>query len=118
LLENERKLTVCPSPLIDGARLLPFEEGDKLPAGWLATIVTGVQVVVMLMQVLRAKTFSIPFAVFAPRFDAAEAKAINWPVELNEGRSANEFAGVTPSRVEASFVEGVQPVALKHVSRR
>jgi hypothetical protein len=118
-LANERKLTVWPSPLMDGARLLPFSEGERVPAGWLATIVEGLQPVVIKTHVLRTKTFSIPLAVFAPRFDAADAKARNWPVVLNEGRSANEFAGVIPSRVEARVVEGVQAVTvkLKHVSR-
>lgn len=117
LFANERKLTVSPSPLIEGARLLPFREGDKVPAGWLATTVAAVQSEPMLMQVLRANTFSIPFAVFAPRFDAAEANATNWPDWLNEGFSANEFAGVIPSLVETRVVEGVQPVTFKHVSR-
>jgi hypothetical protein len=117
LLANERKLTVCPSPLIEGATLLPFKDGDKVPAGWLATAVEGVQLAVCVMHVLRANTFSIPFAVFAPRFDAAEAKARNWPVLLNEGFSASEFAGVVPSRVEPSSVVGVQPEAPRHVSR-
>ena len=104
---------------MDGARLLPFSEGDSVPAGWLATIVEGLQPVVIKTHVLRTKTFSIPLAVFAPRFEAADAKARNCPVVLNEGRSANEFAGVIPSRVEARVVEGVQAVTvkLKHVSR-
>jgi len=110
------KLTVCPSPLIEGARLLPFNDGDNVPAGWLATTVSGKQFVTV-VQVFRTNTFSIPFAVFAPRFDAAEANAINCPSELNEGRSASEFAGVLPSRDEIRLVEGVQAVAFKHVSR-
>ena len=116
---NERKLTVCPSPLIEGARLLPFNDGARVPEGWLATTVEVVQFVVMLRHVFLTNTFSMPLAVLAPRFDAAEAKAMNWPVESNEGRSASAFAAVVPSRVEARSVEGVQVVvvALKQVSR-
>lgn len=110
---------MCASPLIEGARLLPFNDGASVPAGWLATTVEVVQLVVMLRHVFLTNAFSIPFAVFAPRFDAAEAKAINCPVESNDGRSASAFAGVLPSRVEARIVEGVQVVvvAFKHVSR-
>ena len=88
-----------------------------MPAGWLATAVAVVQLVVMLRHVLRTNTFSIPFAVFAPRFDAVEAKATNCPVVSNDGRSASALAGVLPSRVETRIVEGVQPVSLKQVSR-
>jgi hypothetical protein len=117
LFANERKLTECASPLIEGAKLLPFKGGASVPAGWLATAVAGVQLLVMLRQVLRTNTFSIPLAVFAPKFDAAEAKATNWPVVSNDGFSASEFAAVLPSRVEARIVEGVQPVSLKQVSR-
>lgn len=104
---------------MEGARLLPFNDGDRVPAGWLATTVSIVQLVKMLRHVFRANTFSMPFAVLAPRFDAAEAKAINCPVVSNEGASASEFAGVVPSRVEARMVEGVQPVVttFEHVSR-
>jgi hypothetical protein len=78
-----------------------------------------VQLVVILRHVFLTNTFSIPFAVFAPRFDAAEAKAINCPVVSNDGRSAREFAAVLPSRVEARIVEGVQVVvvASKQLSR-
>jgi hypothetical protein len=117
LLANERKLTVCPSPLIDGARLLPFADGESVPAGWLATMVALVQLVVLLMHVFRTNTFSIPLAVLAPKFDAAEAKATNCPVVSNDGRSASAFAGVLPSRVEARIVLGVQPLVLEQVSR-
>jgi hypothetical protein len=108
---------VCPSPLIDGAKLLPFEEGESVPAGWLATLVEVVQFVVMFRHVFRTNTFSIPLAVLAPKFDAAEANATNCPVVSNDGRSASAFAGVLPSRVEARIVFGTQPPALKHVSR-
>ena len=110
---------MCASPLSEGARLLPFKEGASVPEGWLATIVEVVQFAVMLRHMFLTNAFSMPFAVFAPRFDAAEAKAINCPVESNDGRSASEFAGVVPSRVEARNVEGVQVVvlALKQVSR-
>lgn len=110
---------MCASPLMEGARLLPFKDGASVPDGWLATTVDVVQLVVMLRHVFLTNTFSIPFAVFAPRFDAAEANAMNCPVESNDGRSASAFAGVLPSRVEARIVEGVQVVvvALKHVSR-
>ena len=73
----------------------------------------------MLRHVFLTNTFSMPFAVFAPRFDAADAKAINCPVESNDGRSASAFAGVVPSRVEARSVEGVQVVVVlpEQVSR-
>lgn len=118
LFANERKLTVCPSPLMDGARLPPFKAGASVPAGTLATTVAFVQVVVMLRHVLRANTFSIPLAVFAPRFEAADAKTMNCPVVSNEGRSARAFAGVVSSPVEARIVEGVhEVVAATHVSR-
>jgi hypothetical protein len=119
LVANERKLTVCASPLIEGARLLPFKDGASVPEGWLATIVEVVQFAVMLRHMFLTNAFSMPFAVFAPRFDAAEANAINCPVKSNDGRSASEFAGVVPSRVEARNVEGVQVVVLtlKQVSR-
>jgi hypothetical protein len=104
---------------MEGARLLPFKDGARVPAGWLATTVSTVQLVVMLRHVFRANTFSIPFAVLAPKFEAAEAKAINCPVASNDGRSASAFAGVVPSRVDARIVEGVQLVVIsfKHVSR-
>ena len=110
---------MCASPLIEGARLLPFNDGASVPEGWLATTVEVVQFVVMLRHMFLTNTFSMPFAVFAPRFDAADAKAINCPVESNDGRSASAFAGVVPSRVEARSVEGVQVVVvpLKQVSR-
>jgi hypothetical protein len=119
LLANERKLTVCASPLIEGATLLPFKDGGSVPAGWLATAVAVVQLVVMLRHVFLTNTFSIPFAVFAPRFDAAEAKATNWPVVSNDGRSASAFAAVLPSRVETRIVEGTQlaTVAFEQESR-
>ena len=104
---------------MEGARLLPFKDGASVPEGWLATIVEVVQFVVMLKHMFLTNAFSMPFAVFAPRFDAAEAKATNWPVKSNDGRSASEFAGVVPSRVEARNVEGVQVVVPlpKQVSR-
>lgn len=110
---------MCASPLMEGVRLLPFKDGASVPEGWLATIVEVVQAVVMLRHMFLTNAFSMPFAVFAPRFDAAEAKAINCPVESNDGRSASAFAGVVPSRVEARNVEGVQAVvvSLKQVSR-
>jgi len=103
---------------MEGARLLPFKDGARLPAGWLATIVEVEQFAAPLMHVLRTNTFSIPFAVFAPRLEAADAKATNCPEVLNDGRSASAFAGVVPSRVETREVEGVQLVAARQVSRR
>lgn len=119
MLANERKLTVCASPLIEGARVLPFKDGASVPEGWLATIVEVVQLAVRLKHMFLTNTFSMPFAVFAPRFDAAEAKAMNCPVESKDGRSASALAGVVPSRVEARNVEGVQVVVPppKQVSR-
>ncbi len=104
---------------MEGARLLPFNDGDRVPEGWLATTVSIVQLVVTLRHVFRANTFSTPFAVLAPKFDAAEAKAINCPVVSNDGVSASEFAGVVPSRVEARIVEGVQAIVttFEQVSR-
>jgi len=54
---------VCPSPLIEGARLLPFNDGARVPEGWLATTVEVVQFVVMLRQVFLTNTFSMPLAV-------------------------------------------------------
>ena len=71
------------------------------------------------LQVLRVKMFSTPFWTFAPKFVATDAKAMNWPVAqgvvevvehkvLMLGLSLNPFAGVVPSGVEMSWVEGVQ----------
>lgn len=84
LSENEMKLTVAPSPLIAGTMLLPSEGGGVAPPAWLARNVYGAHAVVVVgktSQVSRTKMFSIPFAVFAPKFDAREAKATYWPEE-------------------------------------
>jgi len=84
LSEDEMKLTVAPSPLIAGAMLLPSEGGGVAPPAWLARNVYGTHAVVAVgrtSQVSRTKTFSMPFAVFAPKLDAWEAKATYWPEE-------------------------------------
>jgi len=72
-VEKEKKLTLWPSPLTEGMRLLPLEEGGEFPPAWLATMVVGAQAVVIPRQVLRTKMFSTPLAVLPPRLDAREA---------------------------------------------
>jgi hypothetical protein len=80
-LANDKKVTVFPSGLTDGTRLLPFAGAGAAPAGMLASTVVGVQVAVVLVvkfaQVLRTKIFSTPFCVFGEKFDATDAKATN-----------------------------------------
>ena len=113
MLANERKLTVCASPLIEGARLLPFKDGASVPEGWLATTVEVVQLVVMLRHVFLTNTFSMPLAVFAPKFDAADAKAINCPVESNDGLFSFTLTTAVPAERyddhETSYVS-VSPI--------
>jgi hypothetical protein len=46
LLAEEMKLTVLPSPLIDGTMLLPFAGAGDAPFGWLANTVATVHVLV------------------------------------------------------------------------
>jgi len=72
----------------------------------LASTTPVVQVGITPRQVLRTKTFSTPFTVL-PRFEANDANAINWPEELALGCSLKPLAGVTPSGVDTSVVEGV-----------
>jgi len=110
LLADERKLTVWPSWLIEGARLSPFAAAGEVPPPWLARIVLGAQLTVVLdsaAQVLRTKTFSIPFTVLAARFEDFEAKATKRLLVFREGVltlgcSLGEFPGVIPSAVEIS----------------
>jgi len=124
LLEKERKLTLWPSPLMEGMRLLPFDEGGALPPGTLATAMPGAHVVVVPRHVCRTNMFSIPFAVFAPRFEDRDAKATVAPMLsvltlLRLGCSLMALPGVVPSAVETSVVDGVHAVvvALRQVSR-
>lgn len=108
LLADERKLTVWPSWLIEGARLSPFAAAGEVPPPWLARIVVGAQetvVPVSAAQVLRTNTFSTPFTVFAVRLDDFVAKATTRLLVfkvgvLTLGCSLGAFAGVTPSDVE------------------
>ena len=128
LFAEEMKQTTWPSPLIDGATLLPFAGDGEVPAAMLASAVDGAQVVVPVVgafvQVSRTKIFSRPFAAFADRFEANDAKAMNCPSpavdvpRLILGCSLNELAGVVPLAVETSFVEVAQVDGwLLHVSR-
>ena len=75
------KATLWPSPLIAGTKLLPSEGGGALPAGWLASVVLVVQLVVLetFKQLLRTKMFSMPFEILRPRFDARDENAITSP---------------------------------------
>jgi hypothetical protein len=121
LLANERKLTVVPSPLIDGTRLLPLDAVDGVPAPSVTRTVltehsTGATVDVV-TQVLFTKIFSTPFVVLA-KLDEVDAKAMYWPVLLILGNSLFPFPGIPLFVVEISVVEGVQVVVMsKHVSR-
>lgn len=118
----ERKVTLWPSPLIAGTMLAPSDGGGALPAGWLASVVPVVHVVVVetFKQLLRTKMFSTPFEMLSPRFDASDENAMNWPVEqplnplhrLIVGCSFNAFAGVVPSEVETRIVEGAVHVTI------
>ena len=131
LFAKERKLTLWPSPLSEGTRLLPFEGDGALPAGWLAKVVLAVQVVVVVVKtrhVLRTKTFSTPLEMLRPRLFASEANATNCPVaqapvppqRLTLGCSLKPFAGAVPSTVETRIVEGAGQVIVSveiHVSR-
>ena len=76
LLALERKLTVCPSALIEGTRLEPFAGDAPVPVEMLASTTPVVQVGITPRQVLRTKTFSTPFTV-PPRFDASDENAMN-----------------------------------------
>ena len=123
-LENERKLTLWPSPLIDGIRLLPFDDRCAFPPGWLATTVVGTHAVVRTRQVCLTKMFSTPFAVFPPRLEDREAKATIKLVAsavtlLMLGCSLSPLPGVVLSTVETRVVKGVQAgtVCVTQVSR-
>ena len=122
-LAKDRKATVWPSPLIAGPMLRPLAAGGEVPAGWLVRASPAEQVVLeaTTAQVLRTKMLSTPFKTLVARFDAADANATSGPepvaIRLMLGDSLKAFAGVVPSRVETSRVEGVQLVAAVHVSR-
>jgi hypothetical protein len=74
--------------------------------------------VTVVAQVLRTKTFSIPFATAEERFEALVENATNWPVaqvpgvphRLILGYSASAFAADFPSGVDTSFTLGAQVV--------
>lgn len=108
LFENERKLTVWPSALMDGARLCPLEGDAFVPPDMLERATPVVQVMVVARQVLRTNIFSTPLVVFA-RFEASEANATNCPVALMLGCSLRPFPGV-PLTVDTKVVEGTQVV--------
>ena len=104
--------------------LRPLAAGGEVPAGWLVRASPGEQAVLELAttsQVLRTKMLSTPFKTLAARFEAADANATSGPepvaIRFMLGDSLKAFAGVVPSRVETSRVEGVQLVAAVHVSR-
>lgn len=117
LLDAERNATLCPSALIEGATLLPFEASGKAPPGVLASEELAEQAVPAgtATQVLRMKTFSIPGVMLGPRFEASVAKAMSGPELVEQvvedeldvaqpsarlGLSLNPFAGVVPSAVD------------------
>jgi len=77
-----------------------------VPLAMLARTTPVVQVGITPRQVLRTKTFSKPFTVLA-RFEANDENAMNWPEELALGCSLRPLAGVMPSGVDTSVVEGV-----------
>jgi len=110
LFENERKLTVWPSALMEGTRLCPFEGDAFVPPEMLERATPAVQVTVVARQVLLTKIFSIPFVVFA-RLEASEAKATNCPVALMLGCSLRPFPGA-PAAVDTRVVEGTQVVVV------
>ena len=118
LVELERNATLCPSPLIAGMMLLAFEASGVTPLGRLANAVFAEQAVPArtLRQVFRTKMFSTPVTTSGPRLVAKVAKATVGP-EVQEvdvaaqlspklGVSLRPFAGVEPSRVDASEVVG------------
>jgi hypothetical protein len=117
--ENERKLTVWPSPLIEGTKFAPPVGDAFVPAEMLESARPVVQVAVIPRQVFRTKTFYTPLLVF-PRFDASEENATNWPESLMLGCSLRPLAGVVPLGVDTNVVEGVHVVVVatpRHVSR-
>ena len=77
-----------------------------MPLEMLASTTPVVQVGITPRQVLRTKTFSTPFTV-PPRFEASDENAMNWPEAFALGCSLKPLAGVIPSGVETSVVEGV-----------
>lgn len=122
LLADERKLTVVPSVLMDGTRLLPLAGMDGVPAPSVTSAVLTVHstgtTVELVTHVLFTKMFSTPFVVLA-KFDENEANAIYWPVLLMLGNSLVSFPGTPPLVLEISVVEGVQVVVIsRHVSRK
>lgn len=109
-MENERKLTVWPSELIEGTRLCPLDGEAFVPFPILATASAGVHVTMTAMHVLRTKIFSTPFVVLA-RLDASEANATNWPEALMLGCSLRPLPGIPATvAVETRVVEGTQVV--------
>lgn len=117
LLEKERKLTLRPSPLMDGVKLEPLAGGGSVPAAELARIVVGPQEVVIPAQVFLTKMFSTPFAVFTPRLDDSEAKATTGPMPFTSvllmlGRSLVPLPGIVPFEVDTKAVEAVQVVSI------
>lgn len=140
----EINATLCPSPLIAGTMLLPFEGSGTTPLGALAKVVFAEHAVVpelelllsvTLRQVFRTKMFSTPVTTFGPRLEARVANATTGPevhdvvdvaaqLSARLGFSLSPFAAVVPSTVEASAVFGEQlplisspVVVVSHVSR-
>jgi len=124
LLAKERKLTLRPSGLMEGARLELLAGGGSVPAASLARIVVAAQVVVTDTQVFRTKIFSTPFAVLALKLEAREAKATTGPrlfatVVFMLGRSLAPFPGIVPFEVETRTLAAVQVVVIPaQVSRK
>lgn len=119
---NERKLTVVPSALMEGTRLLPLDGTDGVPAPSVTRAVLTVHstgtIVELVTHVLFTKMFSTPFVVLA-KFDENEANAMYWPVLLMLGYSLVPFPGMPPLVLEISVVEGVHVVVIsRHVSRK
>lgn len=88
-----------------------------MPAEMLESARPVVQEIVTPRQLLRTKMFSTPLLVF-PKLEASDEKATNWPDRLMLGCSLNPFAGVEPSVVDISVVEGVQLTVVKTTPRQ
>jgi hypothetical protein len=118
LLAKESKLTVVPSWLIDGTRLLLLAGVEPEPAPCVTNTVLVVHSVVIVSQVFRAKIFSTPFVMLA-KLDEKEANATYWPVLLILGYSLVPFPGTPLVVTEISVVDGVHAVRNPmHVSRK
>ena len=115
LFAKEIKQTLWPSALMEGATLEPFAGGGSVPEASLAKMVAAAQVVATDTQVFRTKIFFTPFAVFALRLEAREAKAMMGAepfvaASFMLGRSLAPFPGMVPFEVERRTGAVLQPV--------